>query len=144
MRSETKSLPFIIISPVSNSIPGTLISIQQMFTKWLNKWGYEQILHSSRILLKQIVSRKKVEHFLTFWWRWVLQSIFFFLFRPYSEHTEVLRAGIDSQPQLQPMPQLQQCQILNSLHWARPGIEPTLPQRQHQIFNPLGHSRNSL
>ena len=34
-------------------------------------------------------------------------------------HMEVPRPGIKSEPQLQPMPQLWQRQILYPLHWAR-------------------------
>ena len=29
-------------------------------------------------------------------------------------------------------------------HWARPGIQPTSSQRQHQVFNPLSHNGSSL
>ena len=35
------------------------------------------------------------------------------------------------------------CSNTGSLtHWARPGIEPTSSQVQHQLFNPLSHNRN--
>ena len=42
-------------------------------------------------------------------------------------HMEVPRPGIESQLQLQPMPQLQQCWIFN--HCAWPGIESVPPQK---------------
>ena len=28
-------------------------------------------------------------------------------------------------------------------HWAIPGMEPTSPQRLHQVLNPLSHNGNS-
>ena len=40
-----------------------------------------------------------------------------FFFWPHPHHMEVPEPGIKSEPQLQPMPQLQQCWILN-LRWA--------------------------
>ena len=58
------------------------------------------------------------------------------------QHVEVPRPGVKSKPQLQPMPQLQQYQILKTL--SGPGIKPVLPQRQHWILNSLHHSRNSV
>ena len=39
--------------------------------------------------------------------------IFFFLFWPHWQHMEVPGPGIESEPQLQPAPQLQQCQVPN-------------------------------
>ena len=39
---------------------------------------------------------------------------------------EVPGPGIESDPPLQPTPQLRQCQILNPLHWV--GTEPAIPQ----------------
>ena len=48
-------------------------------------------------------------------------SFFFFspLFQVYLWHMEVFRPGIKSELQLQPMPQLQQCWILNPPLWVR-------------------------
>ena len=43
---------------------------------------------------------------------------FFFLFWLYPRHMEVSRPETESELQLQPTPQLQQCQILNPLHQA--------------------------
>ena len=45
--------------------------------------------------------------------------VLFFLFWPYSQNMEAPRPGVKSGAQLQPMLQLQQCQILNPLRWAR-------------------------
>ena len=42
----------------------------------------------------------------------------FFLFRPHPWHMEVPRPSTESKPELQPMSQLQQCQILNPLCWT--------------------------
>ena len=65
---------------------------------------------------------------------------FFFLFgRPAAYG--VPRAGIRSEPQLQPPPQLWQHQILNSQHGL--GIEPA-SQCCRDIADPIGQSRNSL
>ena len=56
--------------------------------------------------------------------RELLESIFFFLsffffpfFWPHLQHMEIPGPGIKSEPQLQPMPQLQQCPILNLLSY---------------------------
>ena len=54
--------------------------------------------------------------------QYLLVIIITFLFLLHPWHMEVLRPGIKSKPQLQPMPQL----------W------------QHQILNPLHHSKNSF
>ena len=66
----------------------------------------------------------------------------FFLFRP--RHMEVPGPGIKSEPQLQPMPQLQQHWILNPPHGAG-DLNPlfcTNPNHCSQILNPLCHNRN--
>ena len=63
-----------------------------------------------------------------------------FLIFGHTHGTWKLPAMIESQLQLQPIPQLWQHQILT--HHTCPGIKPTPPQRQHWIFNPLHHSRN--
>jgi len=46
-------------------------------------------------------------------WTILLKYLFFS-----TAHMEVPWLGIESKPQLQPTPQLQQSQILNQLHWA--------------------------
>ena len=69
----------------------------------------------------------------------------FFFIRPHPWHMEVSWPGIESEPQLGPMLQLEQCQILEStvldqgwnLHLCSD------PSRCSQILNPLHHSRNS-
>ena len=45
------------------------------------------------------------------------------------------RVKIKSKLDLQPMPQLQQCQILNPLHWA--GDQTGTSTETSQIINPL-------
>lgn len=62
--------------------------------------------------------------------------VLFFFFRPHPGHIEVSRPGIQSKLQLWWL------QILT--HCTRQGIEPVLPQRQHQMLNLLCHSGNSL
>ena len=52
--------------------------------------------------------------------------LFLFLFWPHLRHMEVPRPGTESELQLQPMPQLQQCQILNPLHLSRNSPEISL------------------
>ena len=58
-------------------------------------------------------------------------------------------AGFKLQPwkhQIQAAPETYATAYSNSgslTHWARPGIEPTSSQRQHQVLNPLSHSGNS-
>ena len=55
-------------------------------------------------------------------------------FWPHLWHIEVPRPGIKSEPQLQPMLQLQQCRFLT--HYAMSGFKPMLWQKR-QILNPL-------
>ena len=65
--------------------------------------------------------------------------IFFFKLHP--RHVEVPRPGTRSKPQLQSMPQLQQCQILNPLCWA--ADQTVASTETSQIVNPPRHSGNS-
>ena len=54
---------------------------------------------------------------------------------------EVPRLGAESEVQLRPMPQPQQYQILNPLHWAAGWTSASA--EKSQIINPLHHSGNS-
>ena len=74
-----------------------------------------------------------------------LISCFLFLFWLHPWHMEVPGPGTESELQLWPTPQLQQCRILNPLYWARDWAQqwPEPLQRQHQILGPQHHSGNS-
>ena len=76
--------------------------------------------------------------------------IYVFLFCPHLWHMEVLRPRIKSQLQLWPIPRLQECCVLNPLHWAgdRTHVlavtqaiteilypKHTVPQRELQEYN---------
>ena len=54
-------------------------------------------------------------------------------------HVEVPGTRTDSEPQLQPSPQLWRRRILNPLHWAR---DQTPTAKDCWILNPLCHGRN--
>ena len=66
--------------------------------------------------------------------------IFFFLFWLPPWHMETAM-GIESKPELQPMPRLQQHWILNPLHGTGDGTRTSTEIRW--ILNPLYHSGNS-
>ena len=84
---------------------------------------------------------------------------FFFFLQPHLRHTEVPGLGVESELQLRPTPQQQQCRIqatsgtyaaacgnMGSItHCTRPRTEPTpLPAwRLRQVLNPLIHNRTS-
>ena len=70
----------------------------------------------------------------------IIYIFLFFLFQLLLWHMEVPGLGIESEWQLQPMSQLQQCK--NLLHWA---WDPTSTSTDtSRISNPLHHSRNSF
>ena len=74
--------------------------------------------------------------------KYFLKQIHFFLFWPHPQHLEVHRPGIESELQLWPMTQLQQCQILNPSCQARDqtrklSSQRELLQRQCRILNLL-------
>ena len=79
-------------------------------------------------------------HFLASSWTYripgspsdLLKQSAFFLYLPHPRHMEFPRPGIESEPQLQPTPQLQQCQILLT-PCAKPGSEPTPPQQPEPL-----------
>ena len=64
-----------------------------------------------------------------------------FLFQPHLQYTEVPQPGIESELELQPMPQINQCWFLNPLRWARDRSRAFT--ETSWIINPLCHSRNS-
>ena len=64
---------------------------------------------------------------------------YYYLASPMAYGSCQARDWID--PQLQPIPQLQQAQSLT--HCTGPGIKPSPLQRHHQIYNSLHHSGNS-
>ena len=68
-----------------------------------------------------------------------------YLFWPYTQHMEVPGPGIKSEPQLQPVPQLWQCWILNPLSRAEDWTcaSAVICCRDHWILNPH-QSGNSL
>ena len=71
-------------------------------------------------------------------------ACYFFLFLFFQLHPwdlEFPGPGIESELELRPAPQLQQCRILNPLHWA--GDQTLISMETKQIINPLCHSRNS-
>ena len=83
-----------------------------------------------------------------------LLLLLFFL-QPHLQHMEVPGPGVSGvKSELQPVPQPWQHQIkapseaysnARSLtHWARLGIKPTSPKRQHRVLNLLSHSGNSF
>ena len=72
------------------------------------------ILHSFQQCMKLLVSPYVHQH-LAF----LISFLPFFLFKQHSQHMEFPRLRVKSEPQLWPVPQLQQCWILNPLCWAR-------------------------
>ena len=74
----------------------------------------------------------------------MIESYFFFFFWLCPWRAEVPGPGIQSKPQLPPIPQLQQHQILNPLHWAGAQTPTSAVTCAccSQILNPLYHSEN--
>ena len=91
------------------------------------------------------------------WFAYVNLEVILFL-GPHLQHMEVPGLGIESELQLQAMPQPQQHRVsttsatyaaacsnaLSLTHWAKPGIEPMSSWTLYQVFKPLSHNRNSL
>ena len=78
--------------------------------------------------------------------------ICFFFSQPHLWHVKFPRLWTESELQLRPMPQLEQCQLgpttatnaTSLTQWVRPKIEPTSLQRQCWVINQLNHNRDSL
>ena len=72
---------------------------------------------------------------------YIWNSFFFLSFLPHPWHMEVPGPGIESEPYLWPISQLQQCQILKPLHQARDWTGNAT--ETSQIINSLNHTGNS-
>ena len=90
-------------------------------------------------------------------WRAVKLCYLFFFLWPYLQHMKVPGLGVESELQVEPIPQPQQHQIqaasttytsdcsnARSLtHWARPGTKPTSLRTLCLVLNLLSHNGNS-
>ena len=69
--------------------------------------------------------------------------ILFFVFG-YPMAYRIPEPRIKYKPELQPIPQLQQCQFLNVLCWVGPRMEPMPPQRQAGSFTHCATAGNPI
>ena len=83
-------------------------SLLHLFVHIKHFYMHTIYIHTIDLFLKCMMGMFPCQYF----WVYV---IFFFFFQLHLQHTEVPSPRIEFEWQLQPMPQLQQCQILNSL-----------------------------
>ena len=79
---------------------------------------------------------------ISFFFYFLFFFFFYFWPNPYPEHIEVPRPGTGSEAQLQPIPQLQQHQILHLLYHSRNSLIPisiyVLNSSQHERIIEMG------
>ena len=145
----------LLVSLYGHNRNDHLISVK-LFTHWKQDPSYLQLESRSpgREALAELFSYDIVFEGSDHRRQAFLLLLLFFL-QPHLQHMEVPGPGVSGvKSELQPVPQPWQHQIkapseaysnARSLtHWARLGIKPTSPKRQHRVLNLLSHSGNSF
>ena len=129
-----------------------IVSLDQILYEGMKLPSLEMLELGAPQSLKKVNRINEINFSLTWhwleWWTGYTGSKEFisptFFFMAASVHMEFPRPGTESKSQLQPIPQLQQCWILNPLYY--PGWNPYLSfdlRHCSSILNTLCHTRNS-